>query len=112
MAYQVCLLCLGGLYDCCGVDSKVAGHGLLGRYTVRLLASLFAHPKTYLTELRSSWSFYVPMFGTLVNLGLLYWKRHSVPLNYVLLSTFTLLEAFTLGIMTAFFDSEVVLQAL
>ena len=52
------------------------------------------------------------MFGTLINLGVLYWKRHSVPLNYVLLSTFTLLEAFTLGVMTAFFKSEVVLQAL
>ncbi|KAI0779427.1 inhibitor of apoptosis-promoting Bax1-domain-containing protein [Fomes fomentarius] len=59
-----------------------------------------------------TWSFYVPLFGTLVNLGLLYWKRHSEPLNYVLLSTFTLLEAFTLGIMTAFIDNEVVLQAL
>ena len=65
-----------------------------------------------LTGLCSSWSFYVPMFGTLITLGLLYWKRHSVPLNYVLLSTFTLLEAFTLGVMTAFFKSEVVLQAL
>ncbi|KAM5534539.1 hypothetical protein V8D89_011743 [Ganoderma adspersum] len=58
------------------------------------------------------WSFYVPLFGTLVNLGLLYWKRLDSPLNYVLLSTFTLLEAFTLGVMTAFFDSTIVLQAL
>ncbi|KAH9942403.1 UPF0005-domain-containing protein [Epithele typhae] len=58
------------------------------------------------------WSFYVPLFGTLINLGLLYWQRHNVPLNYILLSTFTLLEAFTLGIMTAFFDSEIVLLAL
>ncbi|TFK91373.1 hypothetical protein K466DRAFT_482954 [Polyporus arcularius HHB13444] len=69
-------------------------------------------PDTVFWVVTHSWSFYVPMFGTLVNLGLLYWKRHSVPLNYVLLSTFTLLEAFTLGIMTAFFESEVVLQAL
>ena len=64
------------------------------------------------TVTRSTWSFYIPLFGTLVNLGLLYWKRHSEPLNYVLLSTFTLLEAFTLGVMTAFFDNETVLQAL
>ena len=60
----------------------------------------------------SSWSFYVPLIGTLVNLGLLYWKRLDTPINYVLLSTFTLLEAFTLGISTAFFDNEIVLQAL
>ena len=60
----------------------------------------------------STWAFYLPLFGTLINLGLLYWKRHNVPLNYILLSTFTVLEAFTLGIMTAFFDNVIVLQAL
>ncbi len=47
-----------------------------------------------------------------MNLGLLYWKRLDSPLNYILLSTFTLLEAFTLGVMTAFFDNTIVLQAL
>jgi FtsH-binding integral membrane protein len=60
----------------------------------------------------STWSFYVPLFGTLINLGLLYWKRHDHPLNFVLLSTFTLLEAFTLGVTVAFFDTQIVLQAL
>jgi hypothetical protein len=58
------------------------------------------------------WSFYVPLFGTLINLGVLYWKRHSHPWNFVLLSTFTLMEAFTLGIMVAFFENVIVLQAL
>ncbi|KAF9805230.1 hypothetical protein IEO21_09136 [Rhodonia placenta] len=58
------------------------------------------------------WSLYIPLFGTLVNLGLLYWKRHSHPSNLILLSTFTLLEAFTLGVTTAFFDTAIVLQAL
>ncbi|CDO75649.1 hypothetical protein BN946_scf184941.g2 [Trametes cinnabarina] len=58
------------------------------------------------------WAFYVPLFGTLINLGLLFWKRHSHPLNLVLLSTFTLMEALTLGFMTAFFDTVIVLQAL
>ncbi|KAK7005652.1 UPF0005-domain-containing protein [Favolaschia claudopus] len=58
------------------------------------------------------WSFYVPLFGTLINLGLLYWKRHSHPWNFVLLSTFTLMEAFTLGVVVAFYDNLIVLQAL
>jgi hypothetical protein len=62
--------------------------------------------------LLSTWSFYVPLFGTLINLGLLYWKRHSHPLNLVLLSTFTVMEAFTLGVVTAFFDNIIVMQAL
>ncbi|KAH7920151.1 hypothetical protein BV22DRAFT_1021777 [Leucogyrophana mollusca] len=59
-----------------------------------------------------TWAFYVPLFGTLINLGLLYWKRHSHPINLVLLSTFTLMEAFTLGVVTAFYDNVIVLQAL
>jgi FtsH-binding integral membrane protein len=58
------------------------------------------------------WSFYVPLFGTLVVLGLLYWKRHSHPLNIGLLALFTLMEAFTLGVVTAFYDNVIVLQAL
>ncbi|KAG6865375.1 hypothetical protein C0991_003152 [Blastosporella zonata] len=58
------------------------------------------------------WAFYVPLFGTLVNLGLLYWKRHSHPLNFVLLSAFTVMEAFTLGIVVAFYDNAIVMQAL
>lgn len=60
----------------------------------------------------STWALYVPLFGTLVNLGLLFWKRHSHPWNFVLLSTFTLLEAFTLGVVTAFYDNVIVMQAL
>ncbi|KAJ3995098.1 UPF0005-domain-containing protein [Lentinula boryana] len=62
--------------------------------------------------LNHTWSFYVPLFGTLINLGLLYWKRHDHPLNFVFLSTFTVLEAFTLGVTVAFFDTQIVLQAL
>jgi len=58
------------------------------------------------------WSFYVPLFGTLINLGVLYWKRHSHPLNFILLSTFTLMEAFTLGVVVAFYDNVIVIQAL
>jgi len=62
--------------------------------------------------INNTWSFYLPLIGTMINLGVLYWKRHSHPLNLVLLSTFTLLEAFTLGIVVAFYDNKIVLQAL
>ncbi|KAJ7924974.1 UPF0005-domain-containing protein [Mycena leptocephala] len=58
------------------------------------------------------WAFYLPLFGTLVNLGLLYWKRHSHPWNFVLLATFTAMEAFTLGVVVAFYNNVIVLQAL
>lgn len=60
----------------------------------------------------STWTLYVTLLGTLINLGLLYWKRHSHPWNFVLLSTFTLMEAFTLGVLVAFVKNVIVLQAL
>jgi hypothetical protein len=81
-------------------------------------------------NLFSVWAFYLPLFGTLVNLGLLYWKRHSHPWNFVLLATFTAMEgmlcirlpsvkrliscktAFTLGVVVAFYNNVIVLQAL
>ncbi|OCB88439.1 hypothetical protein A7U60_g4481 [Sanghuangporus baumii] len=58
------------------------------------------------------WSLYLPLLGTFINLGLLFWKRHSVPANYILLGTFTLLEAFTLGVVMAFYDTLIILEAL
>ncbi|KAF7793967.1 hypothetical protein EIP86_005091 [Pleurotus ostreatoroseus] len=69
-------------------------------------------PDTVYWVATHTWAFYVPLFGTLINLGLLYWKRHSHPTNFILLSTFTLMEAFTLGVTVAFFDNLIVLQAL
>ncbi|KAI0072506.1 UPF0005-domain-containing protein [Panus rudis PR-1116 ss-1] len=78
-----------------------------------IVAGFISHsPDTILWVLTHQWSFYVPLFGTLLNLGLLYWQRHTHPWNFVLLSTFTVMEAFTLGVMTAFFDPTTVMQAL
>lgn len=88
----------------------VAGCHSLGPDAVRpyhLLLLDSRQPRSF-----SPWTLYVPLFGSLVNLGLLYWKRLSHPINLVLLSTFTLMEAFTLGVLVAFFDNVIVLQAL
>ncbi|KAL1746426.1 inhibitor of apoptosis-promoting Bax1-domain-containing protein [Schizophyllum fasciatum] len=62
--------------------------------------------------LHHTWSFYAPLLLSLANLAILFVKRHSHPWNLVLLSTFTLMEAFTLGVTVAFFDKVIVLQAL
>jgi len=58
------------------------------------------------------WSVYTAMIGSFVTLGLLWWKRHSHPLNLFLLGTFTFFEAFTVGLIVGFYDQTVVLQAL
>jgi len=74
--------------------------------------SISQSPSAIFWVQQHTWAFYVPLFGTLVVLGLLFWKRHSHPLNFVLLSAFTLMEAFTLGVTVAFFDNVLVMQAL
>ena len=62
--------------------------------------------------LNSIWSFWVAMIGSFVSLGLLWWKRHSHPINLILLSLFTFFEAFTVGLIVGFYDQTIVLQAL
>jgi hypothetical protein len=58
------------------------------------------------------WAIFIPLFGSLINLGLLYWKRHSHPTNYLLLASFTLLESWSLGLIVSYYDNVIVLQAL
>lgn len=52
----------------------------------------------------------IPMFGAMGAMFAVYWKRHSHPLNIILLGVFTLLEAVTLGSVVGFYDQTVVLQ--
>jgi FtsH-binding integral membrane protein len=61
---------------------------------------------------QNPWWFLGIMFGTMVNLGILFWKRHSYPINIILLTSFTVLEAGTVGVAISFYRVEIVLQAL
>ncbi|KAK2467185.1 hypothetical protein APHAL10511_000734 [Amanita phalloides] len=82
-------------------------------FATSILAGLISQsPDTIMWVQQHVWSIYVPMFGTFVVLFLLWWKRHSHPINFILLSIFTLMEAFTLGVLVAFFNNTIVLQAL
>ncbi|KAJ1733117.1 hypothetical protein LPJ61_001714 [Coemansia biformis] len=62
--------------------------------------------------LQHVWTVYAAMFGTVASMLGLWWKRHSHPANIGFLSAFTLCEAYTLGAVTAFYSTPVVLQAL
>ncbi|KAJ2791508.1 hypothetical protein H4R21_006306, partial [Coemansia helicoidea] len=62
--------------------------------------------------LQHVWTVYAAMLGTLVSMLGLWWKRHSHPANIGFLSAFTACEAYTLGAVTAFYSTPVVLQAL
>ncbi|KAJ2304018.1 hypothetical protein IWW55_002634, partial [Coemansia sp. RSA 2706] len=51
--------------------------------------------------LRHVWTVYAAMFGSIGALLGVMWKRDSHPTNAVLLGLFTVLEAYTLGAVTA-----------
>ncbi|KAI7906369.1 inhibitor of apoptosis-promoting Bax1-domain-containing protein [Cokeromyces recurvatus] len=60
----------------------------------------------------NQWMLIVSMIGTLGLLFALFWKARSYPLNYGLLSLFTLLEAHAIGTIVTFYNQKIVLQAL
>ncbi len=60
---------------------------------------------------QNQWAFIVPLIGSLVTMGFLYWKRHSHPTNILLLGLFTMLESVSLGTVITYVDQKIVLQA-
>lgn len=61
---------------------------------------------------QNQWAFIVPLIGSLVTMGFLYWKRHSHPTNLLLLALFTVLESISLGTVVTYVDQKIVLQAM
>jgi FtsH-binding integral membrane protein len=51
------------------------------------------------------------LFGSLIFLGLTWWKRKSYPTNLMFLSAFTLAEAYTVSVVVSLYDSRTVLLA-
>lgn len=60
----------------------------------------------------NQWSFIIPLVGSLVSMFVLFWKRHSHPLNLILLGLFTFMESLSVGVIVSYVDQKVVLQAL
>jgi hypothetical protein len=85
--------------------------------TVQLIAtSLFSAISFYNESFKlwiqtNSWMMFVSLFGSLGLLFATYWKRKSYPTNLLFLSGFTLLEAYSVAVITSFYDSRIVLQA-
>jgi len=78
-----------------------------------IVSGFLSQSTTAITWVQANvWVFFVALIGSLINLGVLYWKRHSHPTNLILLSTFTATEAFTIGVAISFYDTTIVLQAL
>lgn len=60
----------------------------------------------------NQWSVIVALIGSFVSMGVLFWKRHSHPLNLGLLALFTVIESFSLGLVASHVSKRILLQAL
>ena len=58
-----------------------------------------------------AWIIWIPMIGSFVSLGMVYWKRHHHPANLILLGLFTLFEATMIGTVTSYYESRIVSRA-
>ncbi len=53
----------------------------------------------------------IQLIGSMIFLGLTYWKRKSYPTNLLFLSLFTLAEAYTISVIVSFYRTSIVLNA-
>merc|ERR1711915_894604 len=60
----------------------------------------------------NSWMMWVSLFGAIGFMLLTFWKRKSYPTNLLFLAGFTGLEAYSISVVTSFYESRIVIQAL
>lgn len=54
----------------------------------------------------------ISIFGALGFMLATFWKRKSYPSNLLFLSAFTITEAYSISVVTSFYDARVIVQAL
>lgn len=59
-----------------------------------------------------AWMMWGSLFGAIAFMLLTFWKRKSYPTNILFLTGFTALEAYSISVITSFYESRIVLQAL
>lgn len=60
----------------------------------------------------NTWMMWVSLFGAIGFMLLTFWKRKSYPTNMLFLTGFTALEAYSISVITSFYDVKIVLEAL
>ncbi|KIW71176.1 hypothetical protein PV04_03371 [Phialophora macrospora] len=77
------------------------------------LSSLSFFSLGYRTWIQSnSWMMWVSLFGAIGFMLLTFWKRKSYPTNMIFLAGFTALEAYSISVITSFYESRIVIEAL
>ncbi|KAK4945102.1 hypothetical protein LTR10_015527 [Elasticomyces elasticus] len=60
----------------------------------------------------NSWMMWTSLFGAIAFMLLTFWKRKSYPTNLLFLGAFTGLEAYSISVITSFYESRIVIEAL
>jgi len=77
------------------------------------LSSLSFFSSGYRNWIQSnSWMMWVSLLGAIGFMLLTFWKRKSYPTNILFLSGFTALEAYSISVITSFYESRIVIEAL
>ena len=77
------------------------------------LSSVSFFSTGYKTWIQSNqWMMWVSLLGSIALLLLTFWKRKSYPTNLIFLAGFTGLEAYSISVITSFYDSRIVVEAL
>lgn len=85
--------------------------------TVQLLATAGVSTLSFFSQSYKTWIqshqlvVWASLFGSLLFLGLTYWKRKSYPTNLLFLSLFTVAEAYTVSVIVSFYKTSIVLNA-
>lgn len=78
-----------------------------------LLSSISFFSTGYKKWIQSNqWMMWVSLFGAIGFMLLTFWKRKSYPTNLIFLAGFTALEAYSISVITSFYESTIVLTAL
>ncbi|KAB8233170.1 hypothetical protein ETB97_002966 [Aspergillus alliaceus] len=78
-----------------------------------IMSSISFFSDSYRTWIQGNfWLMIVSVFGALGFMLVTYWKRKSYPANLLFLTAFTVLEAYSISVVTSFYESRIVVQAL
>ncbi|KAI9711572.1 MAG: hypothetical protein M1820_002137 [Bogoriella megaspora] len=82
-------------------------------FATAALSSVSFFSQSYKNWIQSNaWMMWISLFGAIGFMLLTFWKRKSYPTNLLFLTGFTALEAYSISVITSFYDSRIVLEAL
>ncbi|CAH1155774.1 unnamed protein product [Phaedon cochleariae] len=92
---------------------KVYGLLTMQIFLTILIASICMYTPPIKNFVHSNdWMMLVTFFGSIILLFALHVKRRESPTNLILLAAFTIVQAYTIGVIVTFYSKDIVLQAL